>query len=140
MVFLLAYHFLDPAADDQHRAGPARCHLAVERRSVYRYSQFRCLADGVLLGMDGPDAMVGDLPVFVRRLLELMADFVAMRQSWRRTYISGADYLLVLRYHASAPASVAGSSLRYCPCYLHEILIPCGAYIMLFTHFVSVKE
>ena len=47
-----------------------------------------CLTDGVLLGMDRPDAMGRDGPVLVQNLAEKMAHLVAVGQVGGRTHIA----------------------------------------------------
>ena len=70
MVFALADHPFDAAVDDEHGACAAGGHAAVKSGTIKGDAASGSLADGVLLGMDGTDAMLGDAAVFMDDLTE----------------------------------------------------------------------
>ena len=88
MVFALADDPFDAAVDDEHGAGAARGHAAVERSAVEGYAAAGGLADGVLLSVDGADTVGGDVAVGIDGLAEEVTHLVAMRQSRGRTDIT----------------------------------------------------
>jgi len=65
VVAVFADHVLDAAVDDQHGAGAAGGHLAIEGGAGQGDAELGCLADGVLLGMNGADAMLTGVAVLV---------------------------------------------------------------------------
>jgi hypothetical protein len=75
----LTYDTDDSAVYDEHGAGTARGHTAVERTAVYRNASLCGLAYSVLFRMNRSDAMLGNVPVLVDHLLQLMPCVVAMR-------------------------------------------------------------
>lgn len=76
------------AIDDEHGADTARSHAAVEGGSVDGNAELRSLADGILFGMHGPDAMVGYAAVLMDHLLHVVADIVAVLEARRRADVS----------------------------------------------------
>ena len=89
MVTALAYHAGNAAVDDQHGTGAAGGHAAVEGRAVDRDAPLGGLADGVLLGVDGADAVGGDAAILVEHLLELVPGLVAVGKTGGRAYVAG---------------------------------------------------
>ena len=83
MVFALADHTFDAAVDYEHGAGAAWGHAAVERGAVEGYATAGGLADGVLLGMHGTDAMGRDMAVGIDGLAEQVSHLVAVWQACR---------------------------------------------------------
>ena len=81
VVFALADDAFDAAVDNQHGAGAAGGHAAIERGAVEGDAATRSLTDGVLLGMDGADAMGRDMAVGVDGLAEEVSHLVAVRQT-----------------------------------------------------------
>ena len=78
VVFAFAHYALDAAVDDEHGAGAAGGHAAVEGGTVEGDAAASGLADGVLFGMDGADAMGGDAAVGFDGFAEEVSHFVAM--------------------------------------------------------------
>ena len=70
VVFALAHYALDAAVDDEHGAGAAGGHAAVEGGAVEGYTTSCRLAYGVLLGMYGAHTMGGDMAVGIDGLAE----------------------------------------------------------------------
>ena len=69
--------------------------------------------DGVLLGMHGAHAVLGDAVVLMKNFLHQVANFVAMRQSPGGADIARHEDLLVACDHAAAAPAVAGGALRH---------------------------
>lgn len=88
MVLVFGHHLLDAAVDNQHRAGAAGGHRAVQGAAFQGHAPASRLADGILLGMDRPDAMGRDAPVLMQNFAEKMAYLVAVGQVGRRTHIA----------------------------------------------------
>ena len=63
VVAAFAYHADDAAVDDEHGAGAARSHATIEGGAVEGDAEFGGLADGVLLGVDGTHAVLGEAAV-----------------------------------------------------------------------------
>ena len=129
VVFAFADDALDAAVDDEHGACAAGCHAAVEGGAVEGYAASGGLADGVLLGMDGADAVGGDMSVGVDGLSEEVSDFVAVRESGGRADVAGDEELAVFDDDAAAAAAVAGGALAGCVGEFHEVFVPGGATV-----------
>ena len=110
-----ANHPFDAAVDDEHGAGAAGGHPAIEGAAFQRDAAAGGLADGILLGMNRAHAVLGDRAVFMEHFLHQVADFVAMGQALGRADITGDQHLLVAYDHAAAAAAVAGG--RFAPLY-----------------------
>ena len=78
VVFAFADYALDTAVDDEHGAGAAGGHTAVEGGTVEGDAAAGSLADSVLLGMDGADAVGGDAAVGFDGLAEEVSHLVAV--------------------------------------------------------------
>lgn len=65
MILPLTHHPPYSAVDDEHGAGTAGRHAAVEGSVFQRYPKPGSLTDGVLFGVYSPDAMLGGAPVLV---------------------------------------------------------------------------
>ena len=96
VVFALADHTFDAAIDDEHGAGAAGCHAAVERGAVEGDTTAGGLADGVLLSMHGTHAVCRNMAVGIDGLAEEVSHLVAVRQAAGRTHVAGDQQLLVL--------------------------------------------
>jgi hypothetical protein len=81
VVASLAHDADDSAIYDEHGAGAARGHAAVESAAVYRNASFGGLAYSVLFRVNRPDAMLGGIPILVYHFLQLMPRIVAVGQS-----------------------------------------------------------
>ena len=81
VVFVGTHHALDAAVDDEHRAHATGSHAAIERGTVERDAEFGGLADGILLRVHRTHAMLRHRAILMYRLLELVANFVAMGQT-----------------------------------------------------------
>ena len=81
MVAAFAHHADDAAVDDEHGAGAARRHAAIEGAAVQGDASTGSLADGILLSMHGTHAVLGDAAVLVDGLTEQMSHIVAVWQS-----------------------------------------------------------
>ena len=112
MILALTHHPFDAAVYDQHRTRSARSHSAVDRRPCNRNAQFGCLADCILLGMNGTHTMTGDRAVFVGDILHLVPGLVTVRKARRGADIAGYQYLFASRDNTAAFTSIAGRSLR----------------------------
>ena len=95
VVAALGDYALDAAVDDEHGAGAAGSHAAVEGCAVDGYAASCGLAEGVLLGVDGADAVLGDGVVLVQHALELVADFVAVGEAHRGADVAGDENLVI---------------------------------------------
>ena len=89
VVFVGANHAGDAAVDDEHGAGTAGGHSAVEGGTVEGDTQLGGLADGVLLRMNRAHAVLGDRTVLMHHLLELVPDLVAVRKTFRSAHVAG---------------------------------------------------
>ena len=139
MVFPLANHAFNAAVDDEHRAGAAGRHPAIQGCFIERDPQARRLADGILFGMHCAHAVLGDSFILMQHLFHEMADLVAMRQATRRSNIPGNQDLPVASNDTTAAAAVAGGPLRNGVGYLHKVLIPRGADVFFLVHFPVVN-
>ena len=74
------------------------------------------------------------MAILVDDLVELMADFVAMRLADRGADITGGEYLLVPDNDTAAPAAVAGGAAGHLQANGHEIFIPGWAQVSGFCH------
>jgi hypothetical protein len=101
MVSALAHHAFYPAVDDEHGTGSARGHAAVESGSVYGNPDLCGLTDRVLFGVNSPDAVGGNIAVFMESFLELMADLVAVGQAGGGADIARNQNLPVLGNYAA---------------------------------------
>ena len=70
MVTAFAHHADDAAVDDEHGAGAAGGHAAIEGAAVQGNTPSGSLADGILFGMDGAHAVLGDAAIFMDDLAE----------------------------------------------------------------------
>jgi hypothetical protein len=95
MVILFADDSFDPDIDYHLGADIARSHFAIKCRPIKRDAQLGRLANGILLGVGGADAVLGGMSVFVNDSVKLMADLVAVRQAHWRADIAGGENLLV---------------------------------------------
>ena len=142
VVFVGADHADDAAVDDEHGAGAAGSHAAVEGGAVEGDAQLGGLADGVLLGVDGAHAVLGDGAVFVNHLFELVAHLIAMRETFGRAHIAGDEDLAVAHHHTAAAPAVAGGTFAHCISDFHKVFVPRRTRMMFFFHneFLSKKE
>ena len=124
MVFSFAHYAHNAAVDDEHGAGAARGHAAIEGASVQHDATACGLADGVLFGMYGAHAMLGDGTVLMDGFAKQVPHIVAVRQSAWRPDVSGDQDLAVFHDDTSATAAVAGGTLGYGVGKIQEIIIP----------------
>ena len=110
VVFAFAHYALDAAVDDEHGAGAARGHAAVEGGAVEGDAAAGGLADGILLGMDGADAVGGDAAVGFDGLAEEVSHLVAVGKTRWGTDIAGDEELAVFDDDAAGAATVAGGA------------------------------
>jgi hypothetical protein len=95
------------AADDEHAAGPAGCHPAIQRGAVQGDSAFGGLAYGILLGMHSPDTVLLLLAVSMYDGVVEMSHFIAVGESGRRADVAGGEDLPVFDDNTAAAAPVA---------------------------------
>ena len=88
MVFVGADHADDATVDNEHGAGAAGGHAAVKGAAIQSDASTCRLADGVLLGVDGTNTVLGDAAVLVYHLFKLVTDLVAVGQSFRGAHIA----------------------------------------------------
>jgi len=119
----------DAAVDDEHGAGAAGGHAAVEGCAFDGDAAAGSLAEGVLFGVDGADAVLGDGVVFVQHALELVADFVAVGEAHRGADVAGDEDLVVAGDDAARAAPVARRAFCDGSAYFHKIVVPTGADI-----------
>ena len=126
------------AVDDEHGAGSAGGHAAVQSRPFYGDAPFRRLTDGVLLGMYSSYAVGGDGAVLVKHLLELVADFVAVGEARGRPHITRYQELVILGDDTARPAPVAGGPFGNSVADFHKVFIPGWAFVNRFRHICSL--
>ena len=129
VVFAFADYAGDAAVDDEHGAGAAGGHTAVEGGAVEGDAATGGLADGVLLSMDGADTVGGDAPVGLDGFAEEVPHLVAMGEAGGRTDIAGDEELTVLDDDAAGAATVAGGTLGGGVGQFHEVFVPRGTAI-----------
>ena len=78
VVAAFAHHADDAAVDDEHGTGAAWGHAAIKGAAVQGDASAGGLTDGILLGMDGAHAVLGDAAVLVDGLAEQVANIVAV--------------------------------------------------------------
>ncbi len=83
MVSVLANDPFDAAVDNQHGAGPAGGHPAVEGSSIQGNAVLGSLTDSVLLCMDGPYAVLRDVSILMNHPSQLMPNFITVGQPGR---------------------------------------------------------
>ena len=88
--------------------------------------------------MDGAHAVLGDRAVLMDHLFELVADLVAVRQSFGGTHVSRDQDLAVAYDHAATTPAVAGSSFAHCISNFHEILVPRRTHIGFVFHIITM--
>jgi hypothetical protein len=130
MVAALANHTFYSAIDNQHCAGSARGHTAIESRSINGDSHFGSLTDCVLFGMYCSDTMCGNIAVFMQHFLELMSNFVTVRKARRSAYITGYQYLFVFGNYTTGTATVTGSPFGNRFTDFHKIFIPAWSFVL----------
>ena len=129
VVFALAHYALDAAVDDEHGAGAAGGHAAVEGGAVEGDAAAGGLADGVLLGMDSADAVGGDAAVGFDGLAEEVSHLVAMGKAGGGADIAGDEELAVFDDDAAGAAPVAGGAFGGGVGQLHEVFVPRGSAV-----------
>ncbi len=127
VVATLADYPDDAAVDDHHRAGPAGSHPAVEGRALDTDAPFGRLADRVLFGVDGPDAMLRHGAILMEHFLQLMPHLVAVGQAAGGADVPCGEYLVILGYDAARSTAIAGGSLRDRVAHFHEVFVPAGS-------------
>jgi hypothetical protein len=83
------------AVYDEHGAGPAGGHAAVQRTARYGYPPFCRLAYSVLFRVNGSDTMDGNVSVLMNHLFKLVARFIAVGKSGGRPDITGYQDLVI---------------------------------------------
>jgi len=91
VIVVFANHPPDTDVNNHLGADITGSHLAVEGGAVKRNAELGGLADGVLLGVSGADAVAGDMAVLVDDPVELVADFVTVRLADRGADIAGGE-------------------------------------------------
>ena len=129
VVFSLAHYPLYAAVDDEHGTGAAGGHAAVEGCPLDGDAILGGLADGVLLGMDSADTVLGDGAILVYHLLHLVAHLVAMGQASRGAHIASHQDAIVLGYDAAGAPPPAGGPLCHRIADFHKIVIPVGTLV-----------
>ena len=81
VVAAFAHYAFDAAVDDEHGTGAAGRHAAVERAAIQGDAPSGGLTDGVLLGMNRADAVLGDATILVDDLAEKVSHIIAVGQS-----------------------------------------------------------
>ena len=138
MVTALADYPDYTTVDNKHGTGSAGCHAAVESGSFDGDAPLGGLAEGVLLRMDGPDAVGCGGAVFVDHLFKLVSRFVTVGESRRSAYIAGNKDLVILGDDAARPAPVAGGSFGNSFANFHKILIPTGTTVRFHVFIVTL--
>lgn len=82
------------------------------------------IRDSILLRMGRPYAVLRFGAVFLNHFVHLMADLIAMSDSYRSADISCNEDPFVVRNDASGPAPIARRSLSHGLGDLHEVFIP----------------
>jgi len=134
VVTALAHHPLYTAVNDEHGADSAGCHAAVQGSAFYGNAPLCRLADGILFGVNGSDAMGGNGAVLVHHLFELMAGIVAVGKAGGRSNVTCYKELVIPGDDAARTATVAGGPLGNGVADLHKILIPAWAFIKSLLH------
>ncbi len=129
VVFAFAHNALDAAVDDEHGAGAAGGHTAVEGGAVEGDTAAGGLADGVLLGMDGADAVGGDTAVGFDGFAEEVSHLVAVGEAGGGADIAGDEELAVFDDDAAGATTVAGGAFGGGVGQLHEVFVPGGAAV-----------
>lgn len=124
VVFAFAHYALDAAVDDEHSAGAAGGHTAVEGGAVEGNAAAGGLADGILLGMDGADAVGGDAAVGFDGFAEEVSHLVAVGKTRGGANIAGDEELAVFDYDTSGTSPVAGGSFGGGVGQFHEVFVP----------------
>ena len=131
MIFALAHHAHDTAVYYQHGACAAWSHPAVEGAAFEGDATASRLCDGVLLGVHGSHAVLGDTAVGMNHLTEKMPHLVAVRESARRAHVACHEDLTILDDDASAAATVAGGALSHGVGHIHKVFVPRRTFILL---------
>ena len=129
MVTLFTDNPNDATVNDEHGTGAAGCHPAVQGGALDADSKTSRLTDGILFGVDGTNAVLTGVAVFVDGGLELVPHLIAVGETRGGTHVTGDEKLLVPGDHTSAAAPVAGGSLAYGVCHFHEIFVPGGTQV-----------
>jgi hypothetical protein len=130
----LADHPDYTAIDDEHSAGPAGGHPAVQGTARNGDSPFCRLAYRVLFRVNGSDTMGGNAPVLMYHFFKLVSRFIAMGQSSGCPDITGYQKLVILGNNAAGSPPVTGCPFRNGVTDFHKILIPTGPDIRAFRH------
>jgi hypothetical protein len=133
----LADHPEDAAVDDEHGAGPAGGHPAIQGGPRKGDSPLCRLADGVLLRVNRPDAMSCDTSILMNHFFDLMSHFVAVGEPGRSPDIAGNQELVVFGNDAAGSSPVAGSPLGDGFANFHKIFIPARPYVSNLRHLFS---
>ena len=135
MIMLFAHYPFYAAVDYEHRASPARCHLAVNCSAVNRNSALCGLTDCILLSMDSPDAVLRYRTVIMNHLPHQVSCLVTMRKPGRTSDVPCHKNLVVAGDDAARTASVTRCPFRYSSCDFHEIFVPSRSDIWFFNVF-----
>ena len=84
----------------------------------------RGLANGVLFGVNGAHAVFGDLPVFMDKLLHLVADVIAVREARGGTHKTGDENPPVSDNNTTALSSIACRPLGDSIGDFEEVVVP----------------
>jgi hypothetical protein len=122
------------AIDDEHSAGPAGGHPAVQGTARNGDSPFCRLAYRVLFRVNGSDAMGGNAPVLMNHFFKLVPRFVAVGKSGGRSYIAGYQDLVILGNDTPGSPPVTSCPFRDGVTDFHKIFIPARPDIRAFHH------
>jgi hypothetical protein len=128
------------AVDDEHGAGSAGGHAAVQGTARNGNSTFCRLAYRVLFRVNGSDTMGGNASILMDHFFELMARFVAVGKSGGRSYIAGYQELVIFGNDAPGSPPVTGCPFRYGVTDFHKIFIPTGPDICAFLHDTLIPQ
>lgn len=131
---ILGADYADDAGVDYHlRADIAWGHLAVKSGSVQGDSEAGRLADGVLFGVAGADAVPRLAAVVMRYRIHFVADLVAVLKTHGRADIAGRDYAPVFDDDATRTPPVTGTAAADYFNYTQKILVPGGSAVRTFV-------
>ncbi len=133
VVFAFANYAFDAAVDDEHGTGAAGGHTAVEGSAVEGDAAAGSLADSVLLGMDGADAVGSDTAVGFDGLAEEVSHLVAVGKSGGGADIAGDKKLTVLDDDTAGASAVAGGTFGGGVGQFHKVLVPRWTTVHYFT-------
>jgi len=127
MVATFGVDLLDTTVDEKHGTSAAGGHTTVDGGTLDGNSQKSGLTDGVLLGVDSTDAVIGGVTVFVNGLFHLMAHIVTVIHTKRRANVTGDQDMPVTDNDAAGATTVTSGAGRDGVSQTEKIFIPTGA-------------